>query len=69
MCNKSLPTAVQILRSVLVEDNLGIIVHYLEFNVFLLFRALLAVAQWLSYYATNRKVADSIPDGVIGIFH
>jgi hypothetical protein len=29
----------------------------------------LMVAQWLRYCATNRKVADSIPDGVIGIFH
>jgi hypothetical protein len=28
-----------------------------------------AVAQWLRYCATNRKVAGSIPDGVIGIFH
>ena len=28
-----------------------------------------AVAQWLRYYATNWKVAGSIPDGVIGIFH
>jgi hypothetical protein len=27
-----------------------------------------AVAQWLRYYATNQKVADSIPDGVIGFF-
>jgi len=27
-----------------------------------------AVAQWLRCCATNRKVADSIPDGVIGIF-
>ena len=27
-----------------------------------------AVAQWLKC-ATNRKVAVSIPDGVIGIFH
>jgi hypothetical protein len=27
------------------------------------------VAQWLRYCATNRKVASSIPDGVIGIFH
>ena len=25
-----------------------------------------AVAQWLRYYATNRKVAGSIPAGVIG---
>jgi hypothetical protein len=29
----------------------------------------MAVAQWLRYCATNRKVAGSIPDGVIGIFH
>ena len=27
------------------------------------------MAQWLRCCATNRKVADSIPDGVIGIFH
>jgi hypothetical protein len=23
---------------------------------------------WLRHYATNRKVAGSVPDGVIGIF-
>ena len=28
-----------------------------------------AVTQWLRCGATNRKVAGSIPDGVIGIFH
>ena len=28
-----------------------------------------AVAQWLRRCATNRKVAGSIPDGVLGIFH
>jgi len=27
------------------------------------------VAQWLRRCATNRKVAGSIPDGVIGVFH
>jgi hypothetical protein len=27
------------------------------------------VAQWLRYCATNRKVAGSIPDVVIGLFH
>ena len=27
------------------------------------------MAQWLRCCATNRKVAGSIPDGVIGIFH
>jgi hypothetical protein len=28
-----------------------------------------AEAQWFSYCATNRKIAGSIPGGVIGIFH
>jgi hypothetical protein len=28
-----------------------------------------AVAQWLRHCAANRKVAGSIPDGVIGIFY
>jgi hypothetical protein len=28
-----------------------------------------AVAQWLRYSATNRKVAGSISEGVIGIFY
>jgi hypothetical protein len=28
-----------------------------------------AVALWLRCCATNQKVAGSIPDGVIGIFH
>ena len=28
-----------------------------------------AVAQWLRCCATNRKVAGTIPDGVIGIFN
>jgi hypothetical protein len=32
-------------------------------------RGPLMVAQWLRYCATNRQVAGSIPDGVIGIFH
>ena len=27
-----------------------------------------AVAYWLRHYTTNRQVAGSIPDGVIGIF-
>jgi hypothetical protein len=27
------------------------------------------VAQWLRHCAINGKVAGSIPDGVIGIFH
>jgi hypothetical protein len=32
-------------------------------------RLLHAVAQWLRHCATNRKVAGSFPDDVIGIFH
>jgi hypothetical protein len=28
-----------------------------------------AVAQWLRHCATNRKVAGSIPDDVVGFFH
>jgi hypothetical protein len=28
-----------------------------------------AVAQWLMFCSTNRKVTGSIPDGVIGISH
>jgi hypothetical protein len=45
------------------------------FNVFvtksalLQWRGPLMVAQWLRYCATNQKVAGSIPDGAIGIFH
>jgi hypothetical protein len=27
-----------------------------------------AAAQWLRFCATNRKVAGSIPDGVVGFF-
>jgi hypothetical protein len=27
------------------------------------------VAQWLRHWAKNRKVAGSIPDGIIAIFH
>ena len=36
---------------------------------FLMQRRGAAVAQWLRCCATNRKVAGSIPGGVIGIFH
>jgi len=39
------------------------------FTYLLLHGATTAVAQWLSCCATNRKVAGSIPDGVIEIFH
>jgi hypothetical protein len=38
-----------------------------DFNLVLVTRGP-AVAYWLRHYATNRQVASSIPDGVIGIF-
>ena len=42
---------------------------YNEFIIHLyMFRAGTAVAQWLRCCATNRKVAGSIPEGVIGFF-
>ena len=41
--------------------------HYIHMNTILLKGTV--VAQWLRHCATNRKVAGSIPDGVIGIFH
>ena len=41
--------------------------YFLLINSFLIISVLMA--QWLRCCATNRKVAGSIPDGVIGIFH
>jgi len=43
-------------------------VHYQIIVCYLLNKGT-AVAQWLRCCATNRKVAGSIPAGVIGIFH
>jgi hypothetical protein len=43
--------------------------HLTKYFSKLLVKTGTAVAQWLRYCATNRKVAGSIPDGVIGIFH
>ena len=44
------------------KDSDGTTLEYMNFLV-------TAVAQWLRCCATNRKVAGSIPDGVIGIFY
>jgi len=41
----------------------------LAYNVAALAYKVTAVAQWLRCCATHRKVAGSIPDVVIGIFH
>jgi hypothetical protein len=43
--------------------------QYLCFIICLLRLLGTAVAQWLRYCTTNRKVAGSIPDYAIGIFH
>jgi hypothetical protein len=42
---------------------------YYELTVSTCFEQGHAVAQWLRHCAKSRKVAGSIPDGVIGIFH
>jgi len=46
-------------------------VHLISFFIFHISinRLGTLVAQWLRFCATNWKVAGSIPDGVIGIFH
>ena len=50
-----------------IYDGGPIILYY---NIIILTIVLgTAVAQWLRFCATNRKVAGSIPGGVIGIFH
>ena len=46
---------------VIIKNNKIYTVHILKMGT--------AVAQWLRRCATNRKVAGSIPYGVIGIFH
>jgi hypothetical protein len=42
---------------------------FLPFCLLYSFNVGTAVAQWLRYCATNRKVAGSIPDRVIGFLH
>jgi hypothetical protein len=43
--------------------------HKFLIYLLILARGTLLVAQWLRHCATNRKVAGSIPDGLIGTFH
>ena len=45
------------------------VVYTLHIILLPLIRLGTTVAQWLRCCATNRKVAGSIPEGVIGIFH
>ena len=58
------------LLTITFYSSITITVGYKDTNYSVPFMALgTAVAQWLRCCATNRKVAGSIPDGVIGIFH
>jgi len=50
------------------SSNFSITHSFFVNNVFVM-SYMTAVAQWLRCCATNRKVAGSIPAGVIGIFH
>ena len=45
------------------------LILYYKLRIFMRFYLGTAVAEWLRCCATNRKVAGSIPAGVIGIFH
>jgi hypothetical protein len=58
------------LRALLCSCLCVICCHSAEgYCVTYLIQAGLMVAQWLRHCATNRKVAESIPDGFIGIFN
>jgi hypothetical protein len=57
-----------ILDSILAVD-IFIYVFLFVYVLFMTLSMVHAVAQWLRHCATNGKVAESIPDGVIGIFH
>jgi hypothetical protein len=50
-------------------DYAGYIIIIIIIIIIIVVVVVVAVTQWLRYCATNRKVAGSIPDGVIGIFH
>jgi len=47
----------------------SVYLHFLFIFTYYVLKVGTAVAQWLRCCATNRKVAGSIPAGVIGIFH
>jgi hypothetical protein len=52
----------------MVTWHLGFVQHCFVYD-YLHMTVWNAVAQWLRYCATNRKVDGLIPDGVIGNFH
>ena len=53
--------------NLIIEDYTAVI-HENNFISYMSIRGTV-VAQWLRYFSTNWKVAVSIPDGFIGIFH
>jgi hypothetical protein len=57
------------LSCLLTSLFINLIIHVLFVSLFIYSGGPLMVAQWPRYCATNRKVAASIPDGAIGIFH
>ena len=55
---------------VFIEKEPGIsLLTFAQFLFYLCYCISKAVAQWLMCSAINLKVAGSIPDDVIGIFH
>jgi len=51
-----------------VKTSVKLICEYVELHAYRR-KGGTAVVQWLRCCEANRKVACSIPDGVIGIFH
>ena len=60
-CHRQLKCSLQLARAK--------VTHHSPQLMILIFLSSTAVAQWLRCCVTNRKVAGSIPAGVIGIFH
>jgi len=63
-------------KSFFIMENLVLTLHFLynwrflhDFSISRLLLPGTAVAQWSRCCATSRKIAGSIPDGVIEIFH
>jgi len=57
----------QVINTFICCDSNSDYITTTSFRIFLL--TIPYMAQWLRFCATNRKVAGSIPDGVIAIFH
>jgi hypothetical protein len=68
-CIKRNVPATEKFRYVVFTLQAGFTVLFNIISYLLTFTTVTAVAQWLRYCATNRKVAGSIPAGVTGSFH